>query len=151
MRAIFCLNRNGGTVTFHREDGDKKYYGQRHAAGEHNLFYAIKKWLNERGFDLIKKRAQNDGNMIGDQYQPYIRIRSRNSQAPHIAIYSGFYALRGANVDWNEGAVTLILQGGWYLDPACAGRRHANEQQPDWRARIVKIAEEHNDIVVMSA
>ena len=29
---------------------------------------------------------------------------------PHIYIWSLFYALRGANEDWNEGRVTLLLE-----------------------------------------
>ena len=29
---------------------------------------------------------------------------------PHIYIWSPFYALRGANEDWNSGRVTLLLE-----------------------------------------
>jgi hypothetical protein len=49
--------------------------------------------------------------MIGDEYQPYIRCRKPGKGVPHVMIHSGFYALRGANEDWNrEGKVTLLLE-----------------------------------------
>ena len=99
-----------GTITFHREKFDPKFHGIKLAKGEHSLFRLIAKWLNERGFDVIKKRASKDGHMIGDEYQPYIRTRKHTSNAPHIMIWSGFYALRGANEDWNQGEVTLRLE-----------------------------------------
>ena len=71
MRAAF--SEGCGSVTFHREASDPKFHGSRHAKGEHALFRFIGKWLNAHGFDVIKKRAQKDGHMIGDQYQPYLR------------------------------------------------------------------------------
>jgi hypothetical protein len=99
-----------GSVTLTREPGDPKFYGQRFAAGEHALFHFLKKTLNAQGNDLIKKRAQKDGHMLGDEYQPYLRTRSAKSPGLNIAVYSGFYALRGANEDWNEGSVTLLVE-----------------------------------------
>ena len=108
MKATFY----GNAVKFVREEGDPKFYGTKHAAGEHALFNYIKKWLNSRGFCLIKKRAQKDGHMVGDKYQPYLRTAKAfpaEMCQPHIMIISDFYALRGANEDWNEGEVTLEL------------------------------------------
>jgi len=98
-------------VVVSREKGDSKFYGNGSAAGEHRLFRHIQRALVAAGFDVIKKRAQQDGHLMGDEYQPYIRTRSPKQGQPHIMIYSGFYALRGANVDWNEGEVTLLLVG----------------------------------------
>ena len=133
MRAI--IDSDG--ITFFREEGDKKYYGMKFAKGEHALFRAIAKWLNARGFDVIKKRAQNDGHMIGDIYQPYIRTRKRVRGIPHIMIYSGFYALRGANEDWNKkGKVTLIIVGDCF------------EQDQDTRAIIVNLASRYPGLEV---
>ena len=97
-----------GAFMFRREASDRKYYGMALAKGEHALFRFIAKWLNAHGFDVIKKRAQKDGHMVGDEYQPYIRCRNQRKDVPHIYIISGFYALRGANEDWNkDGEVTL--------------------------------------------
>ena len=106
MRAEFSKT----SVTFYREAGDPRFHGIAHAKGEHSLFYFIAKWLNARGFDVIKKRAHKDGHLIGDEYQPYIRCRKPRKNIPHIYIYSGFYALRGANEHWNKGEVTLVLR-----------------------------------------
>ena len=108
MRATFAE----GEVTFFREDTDpRRFDGMKFAKGEHALFRYIAKWLNAHGFDVIKKRAQKDGHMIGDPYQPYIRCRKPGKGIPHIYIWSGFYALRGANEDWNrEGKVDLLLK-----------------------------------------
>lgn len=106
MRAVF----GDGWVSFHREEGDRRYHGMRFAKGEHNLLHFIAKWLNERGFAVIKKRIQKDNHMMGDEYQPYIRCRDRRKDFPHVYIYSGFYALYGANEDWNKnGQVTLLI------------------------------------------
>lgn len=106
MNAVF----SDGYVTFHRDKTDPRLYGTRFAKGEHGLMHRIAKWLNARGFDVIKKRAQDDSHMIGDQYQPYIRCRKPRRSVPHIYVWSGFYALRGANEDWNRGRVTLLLE-----------------------------------------
>ena len=71
MRATF--SEGCESVTFYRESGDPRFHGLRFAKGEHALFRFIARWLDARGFDVIKKRAQKDGHLIGDQYQPYLR------------------------------------------------------------------------------
>lgn len=106
MHAVF----SDGYVTFHRDRSDPRFYGMRFAKGEHALMHRLAQWLNARGFDLIKKRAQDDSHLIGDVYQPYLRCRKPRGGFPHIYIWSGFYALRGANEDWNKGSVTLLLE-----------------------------------------
>lgn len=108
MKARFVLNTIGiGHVVLTREDSDPKFHGTACAKGEHALFHLIKKWLNARGFSLIKKRAQNDGHLVGDQYQPYLRSKKVVDGIPNLMIISGLYNLRGANEDWNKGSVTL--------------------------------------------
>ena len=111
----FCSDGENADVTFIREDNDPKFYGICHAKGEHALFNFIKKWLNERGFDFIKKRAQDDNHLVGDEYQPYLRCRVKGKKqlknSHPFALISGFYALHGANEDWNKGQVDLILHG----------------------------------------
>ena len=108
MKAV--ISADCGCITFYREAGDPKFHGLRYAKGEHTLFRFLARWLNAHGFDLIKKRAQLDGHMIGDQYQPYLRCARPHAGVPHVMVWSGFYALRGANEDWNEGQVTLLLE-----------------------------------------
>lgn len=108
MKAVF--SEGCSCVTFYREAGDPRFHGLKFAKGEHALFHFIARWLVARGFDLIKKRAQKDGHMIGDQYQPYLRCRKPRGGVPHVMVWSGFYALRGANEDWNRGQVSLLLE-----------------------------------------
>jgi hypothetical protein len=114
MRAELDLHDGGGTITFFRQPGDRKFSGNKHAAGEHGLFHFIKTWLNARGFCLVKIRAQKDGHLLGDEYQPLLRppigCKNHPLKFPHIAILSPFYALRGANEDWNEGQVALRVE-----------------------------------------
>lgn len=100
---------DGCKIIFTREQGDPKFHGIRQAKGEHGLLHFIKEWLNARGFGLAKKLVQKDGHLMGDQYQPYLRTRKPSKGQPHICIVSGFYAIRGANEDWNEGEVALDL------------------------------------------
>jgi hypothetical protein len=106
MRVIF-----DGDAVFIREDGDPRFHGIKRARGESALLNYIMKWLNARGFRLFKKRAQDDGHMIGDEYQLYLRppVRSRMS-VPHIFIWNGNYAIEGANQAWNKGSVRLTLE-----------------------------------------
>ncbi len=98
-----------GYIEVFREKGDKAYYGVMNAAGESNLFYAIKKHLNARGFDLIKKRMHKDGHMVSDMQQ-YIRTR-KPSGDPNKDIYiiNGSWAVEGAEILYNAGSVVLQL------------------------------------------
>lgn len=98
-----------GYIEVFREKGDKAYYGVMNAAGESNLFYAIKKHLNARGYDLIKKRMHKDGHMVADMQQ-YIRTR-KPSGDPNKDIYivNGRWAIEGAEILYNAGSVRLQL------------------------------------------
>ena len=128
MRAIF----NGGGVTFIREDGDPKFYGHAEAKGEHTLFRHIARFLNKRGFDLIKKRAWKDGHLL-DECQPYIRTRKPGA-GPDIYIISLSFATQEANEGWNAGAVDLAL----YTD--------VFEKGQDTPALIRELCEKHPDL-----
>ena len=111
-------NETGSAVTFIREEGDPKFYGIREAKGEHALLHYLKKHFNAEGNDFIKKRVEKDGHMMGDEYQPYLRTRNAKSKGLNCCIYSGFYALRGANTDWNEGKVTLLCERPYWKQTA---------------------------------
>jgi hypothetical protein len=111
MKATF----SEGCITFCRQPGDPKFHGLRFAKGEHALLRFLARWLNARGFDVIKKRAWKDGHLIGDQFQPYLRCRTPRADVPHVMLWSGFYALRGANEDWNRGEVALLLETDCFL------------------------------------
>jgi len=100
------------SIVFFRDAGDPKFYGVRYARGEHALLHFLKKELNKQGWDLIKKLMRKDGHMVSE-YQPYLRARFAKSKGPNVCIYSGFFAIRGANEDWNAGEVTLNISECW--------------------------------------
>ena len=85
-----------------RELGDKKHYSSKTSWGsaESALWYAIKKKLIELGYDVIKKRMQSDGHMMGDNDTQY--IRSRKFIPGSIMIYDHKYAIRNLAEDWNK-------------------------------------------------
>ncbi len=96
------LEFKGNTLVVTREEGDKKYYGIINGAGESNLLHAIKTELNKQGYDLIKKRMGKDGHLVDDMQQ-YLRTRKKGAGKADIYIYSGVWALRGINEDFNAG------------------------------------------------
>jgi hypothetical protein len=80
------------------------------AKGESLLLHKIKKILNARGYDLIKKRMWRDGHLMDDMQQ-YLRTRKPTGHpARDIYIYSGFWAIEGADAALKrDGEVTLRL------------------------------------------
>lgn len=100
------LKLTGNKCIVTREPGDPLYYGVVNAAGESRLLHAIKKQLNAQGYDLIKKRMHKDGHLVDDMQQ---YLRSRNTSGDVIAIYNPSWALRGAEVDFNNGQVILAV------------------------------------------
>ncbi len=96
-------------VMVFRELGDKAFYGIVNAKGESALLYAIKKHLNERGYDLIKKRMCKDGHLVDDMQQ-YLRPRKPSGNSiKDIYIYNGSWAIEGAEKRYNAGSVRLEL------------------------------------------
>lgn len=84
-----------------REPGDPRFTGDGNAAGESRLLYHVLLELKKQGHDVIKKRMGKDGHLV-DDCQQYVRTRNKRSPQPHVAIYSGFFTLRGANDDFNQ-------------------------------------------------
>ena len=111
----FNLRDRCGYCTVTREPGDPKFHnsgwGAQGNQGESKLLYYVKKILNARGYDLIKKRIQKDGHMMGDQYQQYLRARkSSKDPSKNIYIYNHRYAIEGAEEEFNKnGSVTLMV------------------------------------------
>jgi len=101
MQAAF--SEGCGYVTFYRQQIDPKFHGLRYARGEHRLFRFIVRWLNARGFDLVRKRAQLDGHTIGDQHQPYVRCRNHSQQHLDPTTCSLQVLCRSARLYWSEG------------------------------------------------
>jgi len=121
------------SITAIREGGDPKFYGVQFARGESRLLHQIKIVLNNNGFDLIKKRMWKDGHLV-DDLQQYLRVRHAHSDTPHVAIYSPFWQVRGAERDRNQGRVTFRLETDFYYS------------QKDCIARLREVAEKSDTI-----
>jgi hypothetical protein len=93
-----------------KEKGDPKFSGVVNAAGESRLLYHIKKILNARGYDLIKKHMAKDGHLVSDMQQ-YLRTRKPTGNPnKDVYIYNGMWQIEGAEVEFNEkGRVTLSM------------------------------------------
>ncbi len=111
MKIRIHLSQSSGTLVIQRENGDSACYGGGWKA-EHLLLHRIKQRLNAAGFNLIKKRAQKDGNMWGDEATPYLRAASKVRRHPHIYIYDPDYAVRNSAEDFNSSReVTFAIEG----------------------------------------
>lgn len=102
------LNPEKGYCLVTREPGDKAYYGIQNAAGESKLLYDVKKILNQQGYNFIKKRMWKDGHLV-DDLQQYLTERKPVGKRL-LAIYNNFWALRGAEEDYNKGEVQLMVE-----------------------------------------
>ena len=80
-----------------REKGDPVFSGTVNAAGESRLLYHVKKILNARGYDLIKKHMAKDGHLMGDMQQ-YLRTRKKTGKPSRdIYIYNPMWNVQGAD------------------------------------------------------
>ena len=102
------------TLTVEREPNDPKFYGVTFARGESNFLYWLKGILNAKPYelDLIKKRVQKDGHLMGDEYQQYLRTRKIKIGKPYVMIFNGHYQIRGIEEDWNAGKAVLTIERG---------------------------------------
>ena len=99
----------GCSCYVYREPGDPEFRPNRskHSwsppgwyGAESRLLYNIQKILNDRGYDLLKKRMWRDGHMFGSDWTQY--VRSRNLKAiPSLYIYHANYALEVATESYN--------------------------------------------------
>ena len=93
-----------------KEKGDKIPSGVVRAKGESLLLYQIKKILNAKGYNLIKKRMCKDGHLV-DDLQQYLRTRKPSGNPKKdVYIWNGMWAIKGAEAYLREeGVVTLSM------------------------------------------
>jgi hypothetical protein len=99
------LTFEGGILTVTREATDKKLYT------ESALLHAVKKELNEQGYDLIKKLMWKDGHLVSDT-QHYLRTRKKGAGKADVYIYHGSNAICEASEPYNQGEVVLNVDYG---------------------------------------
>lgn len=98
-----------------REAGDPKLRNGGWGTADSRFFYLLKKVLNARGFDLVKKQMCRDGHMISEG-QFYLRARKYVKNPRHnIAILDHRYCLRSVAEDFNKGDVVLFVVRKFWL------------------------------------
>jgi hypothetical protein len=106
----------GPTCCVYREDSDPSFRSTRSAPGwygaESRLLHHIQKALNQRGYDLLKKRTWKDGHMVGTEYTQYLRSRDPKS-IPTLCIYHANQAVEiAAEMFHKIGLVELAVEYG---------------------------------------
>lgn len=95
------------TVT--REPGDPKMRDGGFGTAESRLLHHVKKVLNARGFDLVKRRTQSDGHMYGWERTVYLRDRKWR-----FCIVDGNWALNdNAAAEFNRKGEAVLLVERW--------------------------------------
>jgi hypothetical protein len=103
------------SLTVTAEKSDPKFYNSKNTWGsaESRLLHYIKKALIAQGHDVIKKRMQKDGHMVGNEETQYIRSRKIQNGKPYMMIYDGMWAIRQLQEEWNDKReVTLLVVRG---------------------------------------
>ena len=88
----------GGLALVTRTKSDPKFYN------DSRLWYAICKYLNRKGYDVIKKLMCKDGHLVSDT-QHYVRARNKT-----WCIHDPNYQIENAYVDFNKGFLVLRRQ-----------------------------------------
>jgi hypothetical protein len=79
---------------------------------ESRLLYHVQKTLNQRGYDLIKKRMWKDGHMVGTEYTQYLRSRDFQG-SENLCIYHANHAIEiAAELFSTIGLVELAVEYG---------------------------------------
>ena len=104
MKAVF----SEGYVTFHREESDPRFHGLRFARGEHRLMHFIAKWLNAGA--LMSSGSGGEGPAHDREIVPALppMPQAAKGRAARLCLVR-LLCMRGADQDWNQGRVTLIL------------------------------------------
>ena len=77
---------------------------------ESRLLHHVQKNLNQRGYDLIKKRMWKDGHMVGTEYTLYLRSRDIQT-TPSLCIYHANHAIEISAESFNKlGRVELAVE-----------------------------------------
>jgi hypothetical protein len=103
------LEFEGNSLVVTRELGDKRstFYGIGGGRGESLLLAAIKKELNQRGFNLKKIRMHKDGHMVDDT-QCCLTAKSDWVSHPHITIWNPHYSIAGCEESYNKNGKTFF-------------------------------------------
>lgn len=108
------------------------------------LLYKIKKELNKKGWNIIKKRMNKDGYLTSEERQ-YLVTREKNGN--NFCIYDGLYDIRDAREEYNKlGEIILNLDcenGFEYkeMNPYSKNTKELLEQHPEFFNETLKFME----------
>jgi hypothetical protein len=117
--------RQDGDPVFRPTKGDSSWSAPGWYGAESHLLHHIKRILNQRAYNLIKKRTWKDGHLLGTEHTQY--LRSRNSRGtPSLCIYHANQASEIAAELFNKiGMVELAVEYGLTdEDDGAASRAH---------------------------
>jgi hypothetical protein len=98
------VEKERGLVCVTKEKGDPIFRNTGWSDAESTFLYHVKKELESRGYDCIKKRMWKDGHMVDDTQQ-YIRDRSPDYK---WCIYNDCWTVHDAGMEFNEHGVTYL-------------------------------------------
>ena len=111
----------GSSCFVYREDGDSVFHPNTSKScwsppgwygAESRLLHHIKLILNQRGYNLIKRRMWKDGHMVGTEFTQYLRSRHMKG-TPSFCIYHANYAIEISAELYNVlGRVELAVEYG---------------------------------------
>jgi len=96
-----------GYCIVEREPGDPVFRDSSWGSGESRLLYHVKRILNKRGHDFIKKRMHKDGHMVSEN-QLYLRTRRTWHSLTCFAIWNSNWAVAGVERDFNENGIVIL-------------------------------------------
>ena len=110
-RTCYVYKQDGDPV-FRPTRGDSSWSAPGWYGAESRLLHHVQKTLNQRGYDLIKKRMWKDGHMFGTEYTQYLRSRDLQG-AQSLCIYHANQAVEIAAELFNKiGLVELAVEYG---------------------------------------
>ena len=96
------LNDNNTCLVVIKQPGDSS----------RNILYHLKRELQARGINVVKKLMWKDGHMVNDR-EHYLKvpIKAATKDQPHIWVYDPNYAIRDLDTTWKESGIVFLPIG----------------------------------------
>jgi hypothetical protein len=118
-RSCYVYKQDGDPM-FRPNKGDSSWSAPGWYGAESRLLYHVQKILNQRGYDLLKKKMWKDGHMFGTDHSQYLRSRDFQG-AQSLCIYHANHAVEIAAELFNKiSLVELAVEYG-LTEPRRAG------------------------------
>jgi hypothetical protein len=91
-----------------REKGDPKLRGGTWGSAESQFFHRLRNVLRGQGHDVVQRRMQADGHMMGDEWSQYLRERKWA-----WCVVDEQWAIRDVAKEFNEGGKVSLAVVRW--------------------------------------